>query len=192
MTFGFTIFSLRDNLFLFLNTEFSLVIIDECHHTQKDGVYNKIMNQYIEVKHQNRKNLPQILGLTASPGTDGANTSNKAVDHIMQVNTALRPIKSTPTASCVPSVFFNVLGKISVLGVITIHSTRGANHCHQPEANKPLCAEGLSSSPAYLGSACAGLPLLTRNHCPRDADLHTFPGLLPFLGAHQQTRAQVT
>lgn len=66
-------------------TEFSLVIIDECHHTQKDGVYNKIMNQYIEVKHQNRKNLPQILGLTASPGTDGANTSNKAVDHIMQI-----------------------------------------------------------------------------------------------------------
>ncbi|XP_072927575.1 ATP-dependent RNA helicase DHX58 [Hemitrygon akajei] len=66
-------------------TEFSLLIIDECHHTQKNGVYNKIMAQYIEAKRKNVTNLPQVLGLTASPGTDGANTVDKAMNHILQI-----------------------------------------------------------------------------------------------------------
>ncbi|XP_072343437.1 ATP-dependent RNA helicase DHX58 [Scyliorhinus torazame] len=66
-------------------TDFSLLIIDECHHTQKDGVYNKIMCQYIEKKHQGLKGLPQILGLTASPGTDGANSFEHAKEHILQI-----------------------------------------------------------------------------------------------------------
>ncbi|XP_072105821.1 ATP-dependent RNA helicase DHX58 [Mobula birostris] len=66
-------------------TEFSLLIIDECHHTQKNGVYNKIMARYIEAKHNNVSNLPQVLGLTASPGTDGANTFDRAVNHILQI-----------------------------------------------------------------------------------------------------------
>ncbi|XP_067824975.1 probable ATP-dependent RNA helicase DHX58 [Heptranchias perlo] len=66
-------------------TDFSLLIIDECHHTQKDAVYNTIMGQYIEKKQQHTKGLPQILGLTASPGTDGANTFEHAKAHILQI-----------------------------------------------------------------------------------------------------------
>ncbi|XP_069763339.1 ATP-dependent RNA helicase DHX58 isoform X2 [Narcine bancroftii] len=78
-------------------TDFSLLIIDECHHTHKDGVYNKIMVQYIEQKHQRMANLPQVLGLTASLGTDGANTFDKAVDHILQIcaNMDAQMIKSS-------------------------------------------------------------------------------------------------
>uniref|UniRef100_A0A4W3HNL8 RNA helicase n=1 Tax=Callorhinchus milii TaxID=7868 RepID=A0A4W3HNL8_CALMI len=57
--------------------DFTLIIIDECHHTQKEGVYKSIMTRYIEQKLKNKKGdviepLPQILGLTASPGVGGA------------------------------------------------------------------------------------------------------------------------
>ncbi|MEE6527343.1 hypothetical protein FKM82_028656, partial [Ascaphus truei] len=65
-------------------TDFTLLIIDECHHTHKDGVYNKLMEGYTEKKLRQDKNLPQILGLTASPGTGNASTLEKAIDHILQ------------------------------------------------------------------------------------------------------------
>ncbi|KAM4692132.1 ATP-dependent RNA helicase DHX58 [Rhinophrynus dorsalis] len=66
-------------------TDFSLLIIDECHHTHKDGVYNKLMECYLEKKLCEGVKLPQILGLTASPGTGRANSFEKAVDHILQI-----------------------------------------------------------------------------------------------------------
>lgn len=75
-------------------SDLTLIIIDECHHTQKGGVYNHIMMRYLKQKHKNltRKKvqkelvpLPQILGLTASPGVGGARKINKAVDHILQI-----------------------------------------------------------------------------------------------------------
>ncbi|KAJ8364565.1 hypothetical protein SKAU_G00133960 [Synaphobranchus kaupii] len=66
-------------------TDFSLLIIDECHHTQKEGVYNKIMERYVEHKLDGKAGLPQVLGLTASPGTGGARTLEKAVTHVMQI-----------------------------------------------------------------------------------------------------------
>ncbi|NWJ01659.1 DHX58 helicase, partial [Crypturellus undulatus] len=66
-------------------TDFTLLVIDECHHTQKDAVYNKIMLNYLQHKLSGRQNLPQILGLTASPGTGGATTFQGAVDHILQI-----------------------------------------------------------------------------------------------------------
>lgn len=75
--------------------EFTLMVIDECHHTQKGGVYNHIMIRYLKQKHKNarlRKEqkdpvpLPQILGLTASPGVGGAKTQQKAEEHILRVN----------------------------------------------------------------------------------------------------------
>ncbi|XP_030076811.1 ATP-dependent RNA helicase DHX58 isoform X2 [Microcaecilia unicolor] len=65
-------------------TDFSLLIIDECHHTHKDGVYNKLMEGYIEKKMRNEGKLPQILGLTASPGTGKATSFEKAKEHILQ------------------------------------------------------------------------------------------------------------
>ncbi|XP_043860191.1 probable ATP-dependent RNA helicase DHX58 [Dromiciops gliroides] len=64
---------------------FSLLIVDECHHTQKDSVYNVILSLYLERKLQGARDLPQVLGLTASPGTGGASTLEGAKKHILQL-----------------------------------------------------------------------------------------------------------
>uniref|UniRef100_K7GEL7 RNA helicase n=1 Tax=Pelodiscus sinensis TaxID=13735 RepID=K7GEL7_PELSI len=66
-------------------TDFSLLVIDECHHTHKDAVYNRIMEDYLERKLKGQKKLPQILGLTASPSTGGASTFQGARQHILQI-----------------------------------------------------------------------------------------------------------
>lgn len=67
-------------------TDITLLIIDECHHTHKEAVYNKIMRCYVEKKLRKELRLPQILGLTASPGTGGASTLENAVKHVLQVS----------------------------------------------------------------------------------------------------------
>ncbi|XP_037343909.2 interferon-induced helicase C domain-containing protein 1 [Pungitius pungitius] len=75
-------------------SDLSLIVIDECHHTQKGEVYNHIMMRYLTQKHKNRRlekeqkepmPLPQILGLTASPGVGGASKMEKAQDHILRI-----------------------------------------------------------------------------------------------------------
>ncbi|NXU79804.1 DHX58 helicase, partial [Oreotrochilus melanogaster] len=66
-------------------TDFSLLVIDECHHTHKEAVYNKIMLSYLQQKLSGQEELPQILGLTASPGTGGATSFEGAVEHILQI-----------------------------------------------------------------------------------------------------------
>lgn len=83
---------------LAFSAEFTLMVIDECHHTQKGEVYNHIMIRYLKQKHKNaalqkeQKDivpLPQILGLTASPGVGGAKTQQNAEAHILRVNAFL-------------------------------------------------------------------------------------------------------
>ncbi|KAB0397689.1 hypothetical protein E2I00_019138 [Balaenoptera physalus] len=64
---------------------FSLLVVDECHHTHKDTVYNVILSRYLELKFQRTRPLPQVLGLTASPGTGGASTLDGAIDHVLQL-----------------------------------------------------------------------------------------------------------
>uniref|UniRef100_A0A669BQ92 RNA helicase n=1 Tax=Oreochromis niloticus TaxID=8128 RepID=A0A669BQ92_ORENI len=75
-------------------SDLTLIIIDECHHTQKGGVYNHIMMRYLKQKHKNKRlikeqkepvPLPQILGLTASPGVGGATKMEKAEEHILRI-----------------------------------------------------------------------------------------------------------
>lgn len=75
-------------------SDLTLIVIDECHHTQKGGVYNHIMMRYLKQKHKNKKlvkeqkepmPLPQILGLTASPGVGGATKMEKAEEHILRI-----------------------------------------------------------------------------------------------------------
>lgn len=73
-------------------TDFSLLIFDECHHTNKEHPYNGIMLAYLGIKFppqgsrcQERKNLPQIIGLTASLGVGKARNKNDAQDHILQL-----------------------------------------------------------------------------------------------------------
>uniref|UniRef100_A0A8C9B2G1 Interferon-induced helicase C domain-containing protein 1 n=1 Tax=Phocoena sinus TaxID=42100 RepID=A0A8C9B2G1_PHOSS len=74
-------------------SDFSLIIIDECHHTNKEEVYNNIMRRYLNQKLKNNRlekedkpviPLPQILGLTASPGVGGARKQAKAEEHILK------------------------------------------------------------------------------------------------------------
>ncbi|XP_026888819.1 probable ATP-dependent RNA helicase DHX58 [Electrophorus electricus] len=66
-------------------TDFTLLIIDECHHTHKSSMYNKIMARYVEMKLKGAGPLPQILGLTASPGTGGAKTLEGAITHVLKI-----------------------------------------------------------------------------------------------------------
>ncbi|XP_056258488.1 probable ATP-dependent RNA helicase DHX58 [Seriola aureovittata] len=66
-------------------SDITLLIIDECHHTHKESVYNKVMRFYLEKKLKGERRLPQILGLTASPGTGGAKILNRAVEHVLQI-----------------------------------------------------------------------------------------------------------
>lgn len=75
-------------------SDFSLIIIDECHHTNKEAVYNNIMRRYLRQKLRNNKlkkqnkppvHLPQILGLTASPGVGAAKKQSEAEKHILNI-----------------------------------------------------------------------------------------------------------
>ncbi|XP_008327470.1 ATP-dependent RNA helicase DHX58 [Cynoglossus semilaevis] len=66
-------------------SDISLLIIDECHHTNKESVYNQIMRCYVEKKLEGKRPLPQILGLTASPGAGGAKSLENAVNHVLQI-----------------------------------------------------------------------------------------------------------
>ncbi|XP_058248986.1 interferon-induced helicase C domain-containing protein 1 [Hemibagrus wyckioides] len=75
-------------------SQFTLMVIDECHHTQKGEAYNHIMIRYLKQKHKNallqkqqkdQVPLPQILGLTASPGVGGAKTQQNAEAHILRI-----------------------------------------------------------------------------------------------------------
>lgn len=75
-------------------SDFSLIIIDECHHTNKEAVYNNIMRRYLMQKLKNNRLkkenkpvvlLPQIVGLTASPGVGGAKKQVKADEHILKI-----------------------------------------------------------------------------------------------------------
>ncbi|XP_060910347.1 interferon-induced helicase C domain-containing protein 1 isoform X1 [Labrus mixtus] len=75
-------------------SDLTLMVIDECHHTQKGGVYNHIMMRYLKQKHKNLRlkkeqkqlvPLPQILGLTASPGVGEATRMKQAEEHILRI-----------------------------------------------------------------------------------------------------------
>ncbi|XP_063403919.1 interferon-induced helicase C domain-containing protein 1-like [Mytilus trossulus] len=70
--------------------EFTLFVLDECHHTYGKTPYNKLMGHYRKKKFRNGKsNLPQIMGLTASPGTNRAKDKSGAKDHLLRIMTNL-------------------------------------------------------------------------------------------------------
>ncbi|CAL9692889.1 unnamed protein product [Knipowitschia caucasica] len=66
-------------------SDITLLIIDECHHTHKDTTYSKIMRRYVEKKQKNEGPLPQVLGLTASPGTGGKKDLPGAIEHVLTI-----------------------------------------------------------------------------------------------------------
>ncbi|XP_077993635.1 ATP-dependent RNA helicase DHX58-like [Glandiceps talaboti] len=67
---------------------FSLIVVDECHHAMKDHPYNMIMVNYLRMKNDHAASAssirrPQIIGLTASPGTGGKSELEAAKRHIL-------------------------------------------------------------------------------------------------------------
>ncbi|XP_052070234.1 antiviral innate immune response receptor RIG-I-like isoform X20 [Mytilus californianus] len=70
--------------------EFTLIILDECHHTCDNSNYNELMAYYRKAKYGEKlSTLPQILGLTASSGTKKAKDLNSAKHHLRTVMTNL-------------------------------------------------------------------------------------------------------
>ena len=69
----------------------SLLVIDECHNTHKKTDYAKIMEIYIQQKLSGEKKLPQVMGLTATPGAgDSARpTISTVLDHMTTLCAAL-------------------------------------------------------------------------------------------------------
>ena len=67
--------------------DFSLLIVDECHDIKVNSPYYTIMEIYIRSKLEGSGGLPQVVGLTASPGA-GDNPSGemeKALDHLLSL-----------------------------------------------------------------------------------------------------------
>ncbi|XP_052070218.1 antiviral innate immune response receptor RIG-I-like isoform X5 [Mytilus californianus] len=70
--------------------DFTLIVLDECHHTFDKSNYNELMSYYRKAKYGEKiSSLPQILGLTASPGTKKAKDLNSAKHHLRTVMTNL-------------------------------------------------------------------------------------------------------
>ena len=68
-------------------TDYSLMVVDECHDMKPNSPYHTIMENYIKNKIEGSGNLPQIVGLTASPGA-GDNPSGemeKTLDHLLNL-----------------------------------------------------------------------------------------------------------
>uniref|UniRef100_A0A1A8I431 RNA helicase n=1 Tax=Nothobranchius kuhntae TaxID=321403 RepID=A0A1A8I431_NOTKU len=104
-------------------SDITLLIIDECHHTHKESVYNKIMRCYVEKKLLRQKPLPQILGLTASPGTGGKSTLDCAVEHVLQICANLDSV-IVSTKNYVPELKKNVPKPMKTFDIV---EKRGAD-----------------------------------------------------------------
>ncbi|XP_013927863.1 PREDICTED: probable ATP-dependent RNA helicase DDX58 [Thamnophis sirtalis] len=69
---------------------FTLMIFDECHNTTGNNPYNMLMFKYLDLKlKQGACSLPQIVGLTASPGIGSAKSVGEAIDYICKICASL-------------------------------------------------------------------------------------------------------
>ena len=68
-------------------SEITLMVIDECHHTKKKAPQAKIMEKYLEEREElgETAQLPQIVGLTASPGAGDSNNLelSTTIEHLI-------------------------------------------------------------------------------------------------------------
>ena len=67
--------------------QISLIVMDECHHTKKGSDQANIMRRYLEYKAEGESKVPQVIGLTASPGA-GENPNmdeKKTIDHLINL-----------------------------------------------------------------------------------------------------------
>ncbi|XP_052772384.1 ATP-dependent RNA helicase DHX58-like isoform X2 [Mya arenaria] len=68
--------------------EFSLIVFDECHHSNKQHMYNEIMSRYLDLKLREKvesSELPQIVGLTASLGVGGKTEKVQGLNHMKKI-----------------------------------------------------------------------------------------------------------
>ncbi|KAK7473371.1 hypothetical protein BaRGS_00035419, partial [Batillaria attramentaria] len=71
-----------------LITDFSLIVLDECHHAIRKHPYKVLMDHYMNAKfgtESKESHLPQVIGLTASPGVGPAGNVEEAVDHLREL-----------------------------------------------------------------------------------------------------------
>ncbi|CAC5418804.1 DDX58 [Mytilus coruscus] len=65
---------------------FTLIILDECHHAYGKSVYNELMSYYRMAKYGEEMDcLPQIVGLTSSPGINKVKDLTSAKGHLKQI-----------------------------------------------------------------------------------------------------------
>ena len=65
----------------------SLIVIDECHHTKKSSPQANVMLRYLQCKKKDPSKVPQVIGLTASPGAgDNPQLEEKrTIDHLINL-----------------------------------------------------------------------------------------------------------
>lgn len=66
----------------------SLIVFDECHHCKGRSTYSAIMVEYLKMKlRQGETQLPQMVGLTASPGAGDSRKPDlsKTIEHLMKL-----------------------------------------------------------------------------------------------------------
>lgn len=91
-------------------TRFRLIIFDECHHCAKDHPSSKIMEFYFQQREQRSDaNLPQIIGLTASPGTGQANKRTDAAKHVLRLCASLDCQRLVTVRRCAESLQRHVI-----------------------------------------------------------------------------------
>ncbi|XP_033739900.1 interferon-induced helicase C domain-containing protein 1-like [Pecten maximus] len=75
---------------------FSMLVFDECHHTRRNEPYNQIMARYRKLYKEGGRS-PQIIGLTASIGTERAQSVADAEESIIQLMARMNVTKiATP------------------------------------------------------------------------------------------------
>ena len=82
--------------------QISLMILDECHHAQKSHPYAQLMELYLEYEEERPlSKLPQVIGMTASPGA-GENRDmdkRKTINHLMKLAALLNATGSFKVVS---------------------------------------------------------------------------------------------
>nr|AXE73264.1 retinoic acid-inducible protein I [Dugesia japonica] len=66
-------------------SEFSLIFFDECHNCTNSHPYTRIMKLYFKEKKKKSNNLPQIIGLTASPKSNKKDDIKGITESLLQL-----------------------------------------------------------------------------------------------------------
>ena len=82
-------------------TDFSLIVADECHHAGRPSNYTDVMEFYIRQKLVSpASHLPQVVGMTASPGAGkGRAEFGKVIDHQISLCATLDATSGITTVS---------------------------------------------------------------------------------------------